>query len=101
MVTKVNQSKTWFEAANLGDFELKNYTLKGELFINSAGELTNTKTNTKVGFIDNGHLYLLISPPNMPIATSDSNRIALIGYDNVGALKVWYYDITTSTIITD
>ena len=144
MVTRVNRNKTWFEAANHGDFELKNYVLKGELFINATGELTNVKTNTKVGFIDAGHLYLLIeqpstqvnsdwnstdgiseilnkptipnaqvnsdwnstagvsrilnkpSIPQIPVASSTANRIALLGYDESGALKVWYFDISAS-----
>lgn len=148
MVTRVNRSKTWFEAANQGEFELKNHILKGQLFINASGELTNTETNTKVGFIDGGHLYLLIEKsgssgssgsqvnsdwnansgvaeilnkpnipaaqvnsdwnansgiaqilnkpniPEIPTASSTATRIALLGYDELGALKVWYFNIS-------
>lgn len=123
MVTRVNRSKTWFEAANQGEFELKNHILKGQLFINASGELTNTETNTKVGFIDGGHLYLLIEKsgssgssgsqvnsdwnansgvaeilhkptiPSIPTGASTADRIALLGYDENGALKVWHFDI--------
>lgn len=60
MVLRVDRYGTWFEAANIGEFQLKNFTLKGAVYIDYVGELTNTITNTKVGFIENGHLYLSI-----------------------------------------
>jgi hypothetical protein len=60
MVIAVDPYKTWFSAINVGEFNVKNFTLQGPLYINSTGALTNTPTSTKVGFIENGHLYLLI-----------------------------------------
>lgn len=60
MVLDVAQDKTWLEVANYGEFKLKNNTLKGALYINSLGELTNDETETRIGFIENGYLYLLI-----------------------------------------
>jgi len=60
MVTRVDSFGTWFEAANVGEFNSKVFTLKGAVYIDANGALTNTITRTKVGFIENGHLYLSI-----------------------------------------
>lgn len=60
LVLRVDRYGTWIEAANIGEFKIKNFTLKGALYLNSLGELTNTQTTTKLGFIENGHLYLNI-----------------------------------------
>lgn len=79
MVLRVDHYGTWFEAANIGEFQLKNFTLKGPVYIDYVGELTNTETNTKIGFIENGHLYLSIQPTSsggggtpytLPVATT-------------------------------
>lgn len=60
MVLRVDPYGTWFEAANIGEFQIKNFTLQGAVYIDYVGELTETATDTKVGFIENGHLYLSI-----------------------------------------
>lgn len=63
LVISVDNCGTWIEVANSGEFKLKNYTLKGPLYINNLGEITNTQSSSKVGFIENGNLYLLIERP--------------------------------------
>ena len=60
MVVNVDNCGTWFEVAFYGEFQTRNYDLMGELFIDDTGTLTNTPTATKVGFIENGNLYLFI-----------------------------------------
>jgi hypothetical protein len=77
MVLRVDPYGTWFEAANIGEFQIKNFTLQGTVYIDYVGELTETATDTKVGFIENGHLYLSIQgassgggePYTLPIAS--------------------------------
>lgn len=60
LVLHVDRCNTWIEVASTGVFILRNYTLTGHLYINSLGSITNTVTNTKLGFIENGIIYLLI-----------------------------------------
>lgn len=60
LVLHVDEYGTWFEGVNSGEIKLNKFDLKGQLFIDSLGNLTNTKTDTKVGFIENGNLYLSI-----------------------------------------
>lgn len=99
MVLRVDRYGTWFEAANIGEFQLKNFTLKGAVYLNDAGELTNSETNTKIGFIENGHLYLSIqskgedvTPYVLPVATNSVLGGVKIGdsleIDNSGVLDV-------------
>lgn len=37
--------------------------------------------------------FINVTVPEIPIAFSTDTRIALLGYDNFGQLKVWYFDI--------
>ena len=60
LVLHVDECGTWFEGVNYGEIQLNRFDLKGSLFIDSNGDLTNEQTTTKVGFIENGNLYLSI-----------------------------------------
>lgn len=85
MVLRVDRYGTWFEAANIGEFQLKNFTLKGSVYIDYVGELTNTETKTKIGFIENGHLYLSITK-----STSDqSNKYIQNQKTNAQSANAW------------
>lgn len=59
-VARIDPFRTWLAASNYGEFSIRNFTLKGPVYIDATGALTNTITATKVGFIENGHLYLNI-----------------------------------------
>jgi len=76
MVLRVDSHGTWFEAANIGEFQIKDFEISGSVYLDSTGKLTNTETNTKIGFIEEGHIYLSIQgassggePYTLPIAS--------------------------------
>lgn len=60
LVLHVDECGTWFEGVNSGEIQLNKFDLKGRLFIDKLGNLTNTKTLTCIGFIENGNLYMSI-----------------------------------------
>jgi len=80
MVLNVDHCNTWIEVASTGIFILRNYVLTGPLYINSLGSITNTETITKVGFIENGIIYLLIertSSGSTPVGNFIENQQAV------------------------
>lgn len=79
MILRVDIHGTWFEAANIGEFQIKDFEISGSVYLDSTGKLTNTETNTKIGFIEEGHIYLSIQPTSsggggtpytLPVATT-------------------------------
>jgi len=96
MVLRVDPYGTWFEAANVGEFRLKNFTLKGPVYIDYTGELTNTKTNTKIGFIESGNLYLSIQTTSEYIGVYNLNGLVITPAESIPQNLVNGQIITTS-----
>ena len=60
LVVAVDDCGTWFEVACVGEYEIDNFDITGETYLDAQGKLTATPTKTKVGFIENGNIFLSI-----------------------------------------
>lgn len=58
IVVGVDSLGTWFEPASTGVYDIKLPNLMGSVYLSSDSRLTNEITTQKLGFIDNGIIFL-------------------------------------------
>ncbi len=96
---------------SLGQYSTPNhlYQLVGDLFIDSKGRITKTKTNTQVGYIDKGTLYVNIVETSNQIVSSNSyvhtqssaSNIWTINHNLRRATAVAVFDAGRNLILCD